>query len=135
MIEPFALDNDSNERYFVRPNVSVLYAPAVNFGTAGVPSIQSEDQVKIIGSSWDTYSSQSTIYRASASYMWFGKQYNTWNEWHYPFQSDNPFPRYESYSEGIVKLSLLDPRNTIKEWLPGLELKKKMDYSIMLYIQ
>jgi hypothetical protein len=126
--KPFAFHNEGtnpDDRYFVRPNTSVMYAPAINFGTAGLPNIQSEDQVKIVGCAWDTYNdtnpndgtNTSRAFRATAQYMWYGKHYNTWNDWHKPGFSTNPFPRYESYMEGIVRVDLLNPRGFIEDWI------------------
>jgi hypothetical protein len=115
-----------DDRLFLRPNISVLYAPALNFGTAGLPGIQSEDQVKIIGCAWDTYSespppNENTLqaFRASAASQWYGKHYNTWNDWHKPGYSTNPFPRYESYMEGVVTAKLLDPCGKVENFAPG----------------
>jgi len=121
---PFAFHNEGTgpgDRYFVRPNISVLYAPALIFGTAGLPSINSEDQVKIIGCAWDTYTKTSPndgtntalAYRATAPYQWWGRHYNTWNDWHKIGFSDSPFPRYESYMEGISSTALLNPRGFV----------------------
>lgn len=116
LLDPLAFHHEGNadkDRFFVRPNISVLYAPALIFGTAGLPSLNSEDQVKIIGCAWDTYSSQASIYRASASYMWYGKHYNSWNDWHKIGYSNAPFPRFESYMEGISSTAILNPRGFI----------------------
>jgi len=119
---PFAFHHENTnpaDRYFVRPNISVLYAPALIFGTAGVPSLNSEDQVKIIGCAWDTYSystqgsSTSNAYRATASYMWWGRHYNTRNDWHKVGFSQSPWPRFQSYMEGISSLALLNPRGFV----------------------
>jgi len=111
--------NNLENRFYIRPNGSVLYAPALNFGTSSLPSLNSEDQVKIIGCAWDTYNNgggSPILYKATASYMWYGRQYNTWNTWHYNGQSDNPWPRYESYMDGVVTTALLNPRGFIEDW-------------------
>lgn len=128
--DPFAFHNEGTndeDRYFVRPNTSVMYAPALNFGSVALPSIQSEDKVKIVGCAFDTYtttnpndgSNTNQAYRATAQYMWYGKHYNTWNNWHKVGYSGSPFPRFESYMEGIVRVNLLDPRGFIENWIPN----------------
>lgn len=115
----------ANDRLFARPNVSVLYAPALNFDTAGFPSLQSEDRITLVGGCWDEYQNESVNYKATASMMWYQKAYYTKNPWHYGSPnnevqfSENPFPRYMSYMENVVKADPLNPRGFIEDWLPG----------------
>ena len=121
--EPFAFHGGPNTRYTLKSYASVMYAPALNFGMKVLPASQSEDKIKIVGCAFDTYwtpavnDNTGNAHRESAGYMWYGKNYNTVNSWHFPGFSTNPFPRYESYMFSVERYDLLNPRGFIEDWI------------------
>lgn len=122
--------NPANDRFVSIANGSVVYSPGLNFGTTALPSIQSEDRLTLIGGCWDEYSV--ALYRATASDMWYSKQYYSKNPWHYgapnnsPQFSNTPYPRYMSYMEGIARADRLNPTGAIEEWKTGFKLKNEV---------
>ena len=114
--------DDGNDRYFANPNASVMYAPGLNFGTAAKPTIQSQDRVTLVGGCWAEHT-PGVLYNATASNMYFTKQYYSRNTFHYGAAtqasfdgSEPPFPRYMSFMEGIIRTDILGPRGHIDNW-------------------
>ena len=115
--------NSTNDRYFPRPNASVLYAPGLNFGINGAPSIQSEDRVTLVGGCW-AETNHPDWGKITATNMYFNKAYYSQNNWHIGVNTDvgdsnfstAPFPRYMSFMEEIIRYDLLGPRGTIEDW-------------------
>ena len=140
--EPFAFGANPNDRFHIRPNISVLYAPSVDFGSTSFPAAQSQDQLVLVGGCFDEYqSNQAIIYRASWDYMWYGKAYYTKNNWHLgpqdgnpadtgnqnsaPYFSSDPFPRYMARTN-VSKVTNLGIRGQVPQWTGGLQLNNDL---------
>jgi hypothetical protein len=123
--DPLGFNRDYN-RFILKGNASVLYAPSIDFGTETFPSNQSGDRITLVGGAWDEYpapSSLGTPYRQHSDYMRYSKQYYSKNLWHDIGGSSAPFPRYMSYMEDIDKVNILTARGEIEDWDGTLDLK------------
>lgn len=132
----FAYHNEATnpqDRYWASPYASVMYAPAINFGTSALPSYQSQDQVTLVGGCWSEYKGVNSEIgnfdvKQTGQDMYYSKQYYSKNTWHYgsptgdPDYSTVPFPRYMSYMEEVARYDLLNPRGFIEDWNGGFRL-------------
>lgn len=113
---------NDGDRFFIRPNMSVVYAPSIDFGIISYPNNQSGDKLTLIGGCWDEYTNEANAYKAKDQYMWYGKSYYSKNTWHYGEAnnevdySTQPFPRYMSSMESIEMTSILGLRHSIEDW-------------------
>jgi len=138
---PFQFNGDGdsdNDRWSLRPNISSMNCPALDFGSTQFPNIQSSDRLTLVGGCWDEYPLENSpetgqAYKAAGEYMWYGKAYYTKNAWHYGAPnneaqySNTPFPRYMSYAEGIEKYNILGVAEDIANWDGGNRLRNRVD--------
>jgi len=111
--------NRNGNRFELKGYASVLYCPAVDFGSISWPNQNSQDEIRLIGGAWDEYqgnASPSITGRGAGEQMKYIKQYYSKNNFHFPGFSSNPFPRYGSKMEEIVKTTILGIREFEEDW-------------------
>lgn len=100
---------DTVDKFFIRPNESVMYCPAIDFGSTDFPSLYTQDQLILVGGCWD----EGTL-KGTWPHMQMNKYYYSKNTFLYGpaigegSYSSDPYPQYMSKAvvENIWKLNL-----------------------------
>ena len=115
---------DPNDRFKLAANASVLSAPSVDFGSAPFPSIQSQDELVLVGGCWDEYVNDTEFgpYKATWAEQWYNKAYYSKNTFHVSGSGSlDPFPRYMSKAT-MSNPTILNPQGVSAEWKTGFDL-------------
>jgi len=119
----FETHANPNDRYKLKPNVSVFYAPAIDFGSTSFPSLQTQDKMTLIGGCWDE-----DAFKAHGSFRHYSKFYYAKNDWHNgPLTNEangstDPYPQYMAPMLGIDYATHVGLGSFIDNWDGSLRL-------------
>lgn len=117
-------------RYLLRPNISVFYAPDFWFNSAKLPTLQSQDRIRLVGGCW-TYGATPSGSGDAEHMQYFTyadhcvqKLYYTKNDFHLSL-ADSPYPLYGSEAE-MNEILNLGMGSEVAGYAPGLDLHNSM---------
>jgi len=112
-------ENKDGNKYKLNAYGSVLYCPAVDFGSINWPNYNTQDEIRLIGGCWDESHSQNSptiVGRGAGEQMKYVKHYYSKNNFHKLGFSDNPWPVYNAKMESVVRTDILGTDGLVEDW-------------------
>jgi len=125
--------SDNNERFLIRPYISVFYAPDYDFETERRPVVQTNDQLRLVGGCWTETNDNvegNEVLEFNQQFTHPNKHclqklYNTKNDFH--LVDVQPRPTYGTFAsiEQDFSLGLGDQE---ADYVPGLDLDNSVEF-------
>jgi hypothetical protein len=129
---PFETHASPNERYRMRSNVSVFYAPAIDFGSTNFPSLQTQDKMTLVGGCWDE-----DAWKAIGSWRHYSKFYYSKNNFHNGDLTNEASGSADPYPQYMAELGSIDFADKVGlgDFIPDWDLTTRLNNNCQIQNQ